>query len=109
MKSLNRSAAWAILIPALVVLVARVVLQGLLLPTELSGDEAQYWDWSRQLQLSYYTKGPGVALIIALFTSIFGDNELGVRFGSYIAHALVAIIVGILGFQSREARIGSPG
>jgi 4-amino-4-deoxy-L-arabinose transferase-like glycosyltransferase len=99
MKSLSRSAACAILIPALVVLVARVVLQGLLLPTELSGDEAQYWDWSRQLQLSYYTKGPGVALIIALFTSIFGDNELGVRFGSYIAHALVAIIVGILGFQ----------
>ena len=99
MEPLKRSAAWAILTPALIVLVARVVLQGLLLPTELSGDEAQYWDWSRQLQLSYYTKGPGVALIIALFTGIFGDNELGVRIGSYIAHALVAIIVGILGFQ----------
>ncbi|MEE2855890.1 MAG: glycosyltransferase family 39 protein [Planctomycetota bacterium] len=99
MEPLIRSAAWAILTPALIVLLARVILQGLLLPTELSGDEAQYWDWSRQLQLSYYTKGPGVALIIALFTGIFGDNELGVRFGSYIAHALVAIFVGILGFQ----------
>ena len=79
MEPLKRSAAWAVLTPALIVLVARVVLQGLLLPTELSGDEAQYWDWSRQLQLSYYTKGPGVALIIALFTDIFGDNELAVR------------------------------
>ena len=27
-------------------------------PVDLSGDEAHYWDWSRQLDLSYYSKGP---------------------------------------------------
>src|SRR5262249_16135958 len=25
-------------------------------PIDLSGDEAQYWDWSRNLDLSYYSK-----------------------------------------------------
>ena len=33
-------------------------------PLDLAGDEAHYWDWSRRLDLSYYSKGPLVALII---------------------------------------------
>ncbi|MBU1247605.1 MAG: glycosyltransferase family 39 protein [Proteobacteria bacterium] len=45
-------------------------------------DEAQYWDWTRHPQLSYYSKGPLISWIIALWTSIFGNTELGVRFGS---------------------------
>ncbi len=49
-------------------------------PLDLSPDEAQYWDWSRHLDLSYYSKGPGIAWIIALSTGIFGDNPFGVRF-----------------------------
>ncbi|MFP4070473.1 MAG: ArnT family glycosyltransferase [Desulfovibrionales bacterium] len=48
----------------------------------LSPDEAQYWDWSRTLQLSYYSKGPLVAYIIGFWTEIFGNTELGVRFGA---------------------------
>ena len=35
-------------------------------PLDLSGDEAHYWEWSRRLDLSYYSKGPLVAYIIAL-------------------------------------------
>ncbi|MCB9855057.1 MAG: glycosyltransferase family 39 protein [Phycisphaerales bacterium] len=51
-----------------------VVLLGLVLnllyvcyqcPLDLSGDEAHYWDWSRHLDVSYYSKGPLVAYIIA--------------------------------------------
>lgn len=33
-------------------------------PLDLSGDEAHYWDWSRQLDWSYYSKGPAVAYVI---------------------------------------------
>src|SRR4051794_27110400 len=33
-------------------------------PLDLSGDEAHYWDWSRNLDLSYYSKGPLVAYLI---------------------------------------------
>lgn len=45
-------------------------------------DEAQYWDWTRHPQLSYYSKGPLISWIIALWTSLFGSTEFGVRFGS---------------------------
>lgn len=50
-------------------------------------DEAQYWDWTRRLQMSYYSKGPLIALIIKFWTTIFGNTELGVRFGSIIGFA----------------------
>ncbi len=49
-------------------------------PLHLSGDEAQYWTWSRHLDWGYYTKAPIIAWIIALGTRIAGNTELGVRF-----------------------------
>ncbi len=55
---------------------------------DLVQDEAQYWDWTRHLQLTYYSKGPLIAWIIAFFTKIFGDTELGVRFGSVLGLTL---------------------
>ncbi|WP_272700834.1 ArnT family glycosyltransferase [Desulfovibrio sp. Fe33] len=54
-------------------------------------DEAQYWDWIRRPQLSYYSKGPLIAWVITLWTQIFGNTELGVRFGS---------IIGMTGIQA---------
>ena len=30
-------------------------------PLDLAPDEAHYWDWSRHLDWSYYSKGPLVA------------------------------------------------
>ena len=49
-------------------------------PLQLSPDEAHYWEWSRRPDLSYYSKGPLIAYLIGLTTSIGGANELGVRF-----------------------------
>ena len=46
---------------------------------ELSPDEAHYWEWSRRLDWSYYSKGPFVAYLIALSTAIGGATELFVR------------------------------
>src|SRR5882757_248667 len=48
-------------------------------PIDLSGDEAQYWDWSRRLDLSYYSKGPLVAYIIRASCARFGDQMWAVR------------------------------
>ncbi|HVZ44670.1 MAG TPA: glycosyltransferase family 39 protein [Ramlibacter sp.] len=42
-------------------------------------DEAQYWDWSRELAWGYWSKPPGIAAIIAASTAIFGDGLFGVR------------------------------
>lgn len=56
---------------------------------ELAPDEAYYWDWSRQLDICYYSKPPMVAWAIAASTAIFGDNEFGVR--------LPAVLFGTVG------------
>jgi 4-amino-4-deoxy-L-arabinose transferase-like glycosyltransferase len=41
-------------------------------PLDLAPDEAQYWDWSRHLDWSYYSKGPVVALLIRASCELFG-------------------------------------
>ena len=67
---------------------------------DLVQDEAQYWDWSRTPQLSYFTKGPLIAYIIGFWTWIFGDTPLGVRFGailgSFLSQAIVYVGIGVL-------------
>jgi 4-amino-4-deoxy-L-arabinose transferase-like glycosyltransferase len=62
-------------------------------PLDLAPDEAHYWEWSRRLDLSYYSKGPVIAYIIAFFTSIFGNSELGVRIGAVIISSLLTVVV----------------
>ena len=59
-------------------------------------DEAQYWDWIRRPQLSYYSKGPLIAWVIAGWCKVFGSTELGVRFGSIIGMTAIqtALYVG---------------
>ncbi|MBN6741172.1 hypothetical protein JKG47_11630 [Acidithiobacillus sp. MC6.1] len=62
-------------------------------PLHLSGDEAQYWTWSRHLDWGYYTKVPAIAWIIALGTRIVANTELGVRyFAPLFAFALSAMV-----------------
>ncbi len=60
-------------------------------PIDLSGDEAHYWDWSRQLDWSYYSKGPAVAYVIRFGCLIFGDSELGVRFPAMLLAIATAL------------------
>jgi 4-amino-4-deoxy-L-arabinose transferase-like glycosyltransferase len=49
---------------------------------DLSPDEAHYWEWSRRLDLSYYSKGPLVAYLIAGLTAVFGTSALAIRVGA---------------------------
>src|SRR5207253_4809792 len=53
-------------------------------PADLSGDEAQYWDWSRRLDWSYYSKGPAVAYIIRASTALFGNIMPAVRYPALV-------------------------
>lgn len=39
---------------------------------DLASDEAHYWDWSRRLDWSYYSKGPLVAWLIRASCELFG-------------------------------------
>ena len=79
---------WPIVISA-----ARVLFLIAFSPYELVGDEAQYWDWSRHLDWSYYTKGPGVAWTIALSTWILGDAEWAIRMPAVLSGALSMLVL----------------
>jgi len=73
---------------------------------ELAGDEAYYWLWSKRLDMSYFSKGPGVAWTIALGTRLFGDTVLGVRFFSVLLSAGTGAALYFLGCRLFSARIG---
>lgn len=60
-------------------------------PLDLSPDEAHYWEWSRRLDLSYYSKGPMIAYLIYIGTAVFGDNVFGIRIMAVIFSALSSI------------------
>ncbi len=60
---------------------------------ELTEDEAYQWLWSKHPALSYYSKPPMIAYTQWLGTSIFGDNELGVRFFSSLLAALMSVVL----------------
>lgn len=62
-------------------------------PIDLSPDEAHYWEWSRRLDLSYYSKGPMIAWLIAASTWVIGDSVIGVRFLAPIFLALSSLLV----------------
>lgn len=66
---------------------------------DLVPDEAHYWDWSRHLDISYYSKGPFIAYNIFVGTKlgeIIGINPpnpaFWVRFPAIVNSALLGII-----------------
>ncbi len=90
------TAWWAA--PALIlgVTLARLAYLLWLCPYTLIEDEAHYWEWSRRLALSYYTKGPGVAWVIAGATALLGDIAGAVRLPAAISGAVSAGAVALL-------------
>lgn len=84
------------LLLASVVLLARIAYLVWLCPYELAADEAHYWEWSRRLSLSYYTKGPGVAFLIHASTALFGITEWSVRLPAAIASFVSTILLASL-------------
>lgn len=65
-------------------------------PLDLAPDEAHYWEWSRHLDISYYSKGPMVAFIIFLMTSLGEESVFFIRLGAVIISALLSIILYLL-------------
>ncbi len=63
----------------------------------LSSDEAYHWEWSRHLAFGYYDHPPMTAYVIFIFTRMFGDNEIGVRFGAIVLMTFASIVMFKLG------------
>jgi len=75
-------------------------------PVDLSPDEAHYWEWSRHLDLSYYSKGPVIAYLIALSTLIFGDNPFGVRIFAVVCSFLSSVFIYKIAKKLFDEKIG---
>jgi 4-amino-4-deoxy-L-arabinose transferase-like glycosyltransferase len=68
----------------------RLVYAGVL---ELRTDEAYYWTWSKESVLSFLDHPPGIAWLIRFGTAIFGDTNLGVRFGGIVAMLVTQLLL----------------
>ncbi|MGH6741938.1 MAG: glycosyltransferase family 39 protein [Bradyrhizobium sp.] len=60
---------------------------------DLRTDEAYYWTWSREYVLSFLDHPPMIAWFIRFGTAIFGDTNLGVRFGGIVAMAVTQLLL----------------
>lgn len=58
-------------------------------PLDLAPDEAHYWDWSRHLDWSYYSKGPLVAWLIRASCALFGTSAFAVRVPAVLCGSLL--------------------
>lgn len=75
----NPRLRWLAGLLILVITAIRFVYLFFLCPYDLAPDEGHYWDWSRHLDWSYYSKGPLIAWIIRAGCEVFGDVALSVN------------------------------
>lgn len=91
---------WLPLLTAVVILLSvatSATYQWVHCPVLLAPDEAHYWDWSRNLDWSYYSKGPLVAWLIrgscelfgSLSLRLTGDLAAAVRLPTLFCHAAI--------------------
>lgn len=67
-----------------------------LCPFDLAPDEAHYWDWSRQLDWCYYSKGPLIAWLIRAAEELLGSWLRDTHGTSMPAVRLPAVLCGAL-------------
>jgi 4-amino-4-deoxy-L-arabinose transferase-like glycosyltransferase len=73
---------------------------------DLAPDEAHYWEWSRRLDWSYYSKGPAVAYLIAAFTRCGSSTDFFVRLPAVLLSFGTGVLVYLLAhdlFASQRA------
>jgi 4-amino-4-deoxy-L-arabinose transferase-like glycosyltransferase len=70
--------------------VMRLIYAGVI---ELRTDEAYYWTWSKENELAFLDHPPGIAWLIWFGTAIFGDSNLGVRFGGIVAMLVTQLLL----------------
>jgi undecaprenyl-diphosphatase len=76
-------------------------------PIDLGPDEAHYWEWSRRLDISYYSKGPAIAYLIWSGTALFGDTVMGVRVLAVVFSLLSSIALYRLGTYLYDEEVGA--
>lgn len=86
---------WSLILLAVAVLAWRfsaISLSG----ATLYVDEAQYWVWAQRLEWGYFSKPPGIALLIRLSTTLFGDGLPGVKALAMLCYPVAALFAWLL-------------
>jgi 4-amino-4-deoxy-L-arabinose transferase-like glycosyltransferase len=99
------NAVWLFWGFALLILVYRFAVS-LAIDFNLGFDESYYWYWSQSPAFGYYSKPPFMAWMIALTSSVCGDQEICVRLGSLLAYPVTAFIIFLLGRRLFNERTG---
>jgi 4-amino-4-deoxy-L-arabinose transferase-like glycosyltransferase len=89
---------WRALAAFLILAVTAIRLAYLIFPgaLDLAPDEAHYWDWSRHLDWSFYSKGPLVALLIRAGSVLAGPWSRELTATEMAAVRLPAVLCGAL-------------
>ena len=74
--------------------------------TMLIDDESLYWVWGQHPAMGYIEHEPGLALIIRLFSEVFGDNGFAVRFTGIVLFAVLAYWAYRIGRGWKDERTG---
>lgn len=59
-------------------------------------DEAQYWVWAQALSWGYFSKPPGIAVLIWLSTALFGDGLIAVKALAMLCYPAVALLAWLI-------------
>jgi 4-amino-4-deoxy-L-arabinose transferase-like glycosyltransferase len=107
--SISHRWRWRLLAAAFIILAAagHITYFTIYPQFDLAPDEAHYWDWSRHLDWSYYSKGPLVAYLIRLgcliagpwSQQLTGNEALAVRLPAVLCGSLLLLSVYILTVQ----------
>lgn len=73
---------------------------------DLAPDEAYYWEWSRRLDIGYYSKPPLIAWINALSTGLLGSTTFVVRLPAALLSCAALYGVFALGRALYDDRVG---
>jgi len=60
---------------------------------DLYGDEAQYWLWSQEPNLGYYSKPPLLAWFLSGYTGVFGDSFVSLKTFPIIVYFFISYSV----------------
>ena len=77
---------------------------------DLFGDEAQYWLWAKEIDMGYYSKPPLLAWSVGIFTFIFGNSFVSIKFIPlifYIATCFVIYLTTLELYKNKELAIFS--
>ncbi|MDD2304248.1 MAG: glycosyltransferase family 39 protein [Prolixibacteraceae bacterium] len=91
----NKKTYWLIA----VILIFTIIRLYVAVHIDLNSEEAQYWTWSKHLQLSYYSKPPMIAYLNWFSTSVFGNTVFGIRINAVIIGLLISVFSYLLSFE----------